>query len=33
MDDEDDDHDFSRSIVFGYFEQAETTFTKMEDAM
>jgi len=33
MDDEDDDHDFSRSIVYGFFEQAEATFTKMDEAL
>ena len=32
MDDE-DDRDFSRSIVFGFLEQAETTFGKMETEM
>jgi osomolarity two-component system, phosphorelay intermediate protein YPD1 len=32
MDDE-DDNEFSRSIVYGFFEQAETTFDKMERAM
>jgi osomolarity two-component system phosphorelay intermediate protein YPD1 len=32
MDDE-DDRDFSRSIVFGFFEQAEQTFKKMDDAL
>ena len=36
--DEDDeggagDHEFSRGIVWGYFEQAEQTFTQMEEAM
>lgn len=31
MDDEDDgDHEFSKSIVFGFLEQADSTFTKME---
>ncbi|MCJ1311644.1 hypothetical protein MMC25_005317 [Agyrium rufum] len=34
MDDEDDDdRDFSRSIVYGFFEQAEATFTKMDSAL
>jgi hypothetical protein len=28
--DEDDDKDFSKSIVFGFLDQAETTFTKMD---
>ncbi|KAL4803685.1 signal transduction histidine kinase [Aspergillus unguis] len=32
MDDE-DDHEFSQGIVYGFFEQAETTFTKMETAL
>jgi osomolarity two-component system phosphorelay intermediate protein YPD1 len=38
-DDEDDEadgagaHEFSRSIVWGYFEQAEATFKQMEEAM
>jgi len=32
MDDGDDDgdHEFSKSIVFGFLEQADSTFTKME---
>lgn len=30
---DEDGHEFSRSIVFGYFEQAETTFDKMDDAV
>lgn len=35
MDDEDDDepHGFSSSIVFGFFEQADETFEKMETAL
>jgi hypothetical protein len=39
MDDDDDDdgegggHEFSKSIVWGYFEQAENTFKQMEEAM
>jgi len=33
MDDDEDDREFSRSIVFGFFEQAETTFKEMEDAL
>jgi osomolarity two-component system phosphorelay intermediate protein YPD1 len=36
MDDPDDDDDprqFSKSIVFGFMEQAEQTFNKMDDAM
>ncbi|RUS23707.1 hypothetical protein BC938DRAFT_474736, partial [Jimgerdemannia flammicorona] len=31
MDDE-EDHEFSKSIVWNYFEQAETTFEKMDAA-
>jgi len=31
--DDDDDREFSKSIVFGFFEQAEQTFTKMDDAL
>lgn len=30
MDDDEDDREFSRSIVYGFFEQAENTFEKME---
>ncbi|QSZ32855.1 hypothetical protein DSL72_002435 [Monilinia vaccinii-corymbosi] len=33
MDDDEEDREFSRSIVFGFFEQAEQTFTKMDDAL
>ena len=33
MDDDEDDREFSRSIVFGFFEQAETTFQEMETAL
>jgi len=33
MDDEDSDREFSRGIVFGFFDQAETTFTQMENAL
>ncbi|RDW62778.1 hypothetical protein BP5796_11080 [Coleophoma crateriformis] len=33
MDDDEDEREFSRSIVFGFFEQAEATFVKMEDAL
>ncbi|EFR03932.1 hypothetical protein MGYG_06931 [Nannizzia gypsea CBS 118893] len=33
MDDEDPDREFSRSIVYGFFEQAEATFVKMESAI
>lgn len=31
--DEEDDHDFSYGIVDNYFEQAEATFTEMDDAL
>lgn len=31
--DEEEDRDFSKSIVFGFLEQAETTFVKMESEM
>jgi len=31
--DEEDDRDFSKSIVFGFLEQATTTFEKMDTAM
>ncbi|EHL00287.1 Histidine-containing phosphotransfer, HPT [Glarea lozoyensis ATCC 20868] len=31
--DDDDERDFSKSIVFGFFEQAEQTFKKMDDAL
>lgn len=30
---EDDSHEFSRSIVFGFLEQAEQTFIKMDKAI
>lgn len=33
MDDDDSDRDFSKGIVFGFFDQAESTFVKMEDAL
>lgn len=33
MDDDEDDREFSRSIVFGFFEQAESTFENMETAL
>lgn len=33
MDDDDDDREFSKSIVFGFFEQAETTFTEIDANM
>lgn len=31
--DDDDDKDFSKGIVYGFFEQAEATFQKMETAL
>jgi len=31
--DEEGDKDFSKSIVYGFFDQAETTFEKMERAI
>lgn len=33
MDDDEEEREFSKSIVFGFFEQAEQTFTKMDDAL
>ena len=33
MDDEDEDREFSKGIVFGFFEQAESTFVKMDEAL
>ena len=30
MDDEEEEREFSRSIVYGFFEQAEGTFKKMD---
>lgn len=33
MDDDEEDREFSKSIVYGFFEQADNTFEKMEDAM
>ncbi|KAA8648800.1 hypothetical protein EYZ11_011385 [Aspergillus tanneri] len=33
MDDEDEEREFSRGIVYGFFDQAETTFLKMEKAL
>ncbi|KAI1998370.1 Phosphorelay intermediate protein, partial [Ophidiomyces ophidiicola] len=30
--DDDADRDFSRGIVYGFFDQAEATFVKMENA-
>lgn len=31
--DEPDDQEFSKSIVFGFFDQAEETFTSMDEAL
>lgn len=31
--DDDDDRDFSKEIVYGFFDQAESTFVKMDEAM
>lgn len=33
MDDDEDEREFSRSIVFGFFTQAEETFVKMDEAL
>ena len=33
MDEDDPSQEFSRGIVFGFFEQAETTFTKMDQCL
>lgn len=33
LDDDADEREFSRSITFGFFEQAEQIFTKMDKAM
>ncbi|KAK9453768.1 signal transduction histidine kinase [Dipodascopsis uninucleata] len=33
MDDDEDDREFSRSIVWNFFEQAENTFTQMDSAL
>ena len=33
MDEDDDEKDFSRGIVYGFFEQAETTFKNMDNAL
>lgn len=30
MDDDEDEREFSRSIVYAFFDQAEATFKKME---
>lgn len=31
--DEEGEHDFSKGIVYGFFDQAESTFEKMETAL
>lgn len=33
MDDDEDERDFSRSIVFDFFQQADSTFDKMDENM
>lgn len=33
MDEEDDSREFSSNIVFDFFEQAETTFEKMDKTL
>jgi osomolarity two-component system phosphorelay intermediate protein YPD1 len=33
MDESEDDREFSQSIVFGFFEQAEETFENMKAAL
>lgn len=33
MDDDEEEREFSRSIVYGFFEQADTTFKKMDSAL
>jgi osomolarity two-component system phosphorelay intermediate protein YPD1 len=33
MDEDEDEREFSRSIVFRFFEQAEQTFAEMDDAL
>ena len=33
MDDDEDERDFSKSIVYGFFDQAEATFRKMDSAL
>jgi len=33
MDDDEDEREFSKSIVFGFFDQAEETFVKMAKAL
>jgi len=33
MDDDEEEREFSRSIVYGFFEQADVTFDKMDTAL
>lgn len=33
MDDDEEERDFSKSIVTGFFEQAESTFVKMDNCL
>lgn len=33
MDDDEDERDFSKSIVFDFFQQADSTFDKMDENM
>ena len=33
MDDDEDEREFSKSIVYGFFEQAEATFDKMDQSL
>jgi osomolarity two-component system phosphorelay intermediate protein YPD1 len=33
MDDDEEERDFSKSIVYGFFEQAEQTFKKMDASL
>ncbi|KAL2040783.1 hypothetical protein N7G274_006241 [Stereocaulon virgatum] len=33
MDDDEEDREFSKSIVYGFFEQADATFKKMDSAL
>lgn len=33
LDDSEDDREFSKGIVWGFFDQAEETFSHMDDAL
>lgn len=33
MDDDEEDRDFSKSIVYGFFDQAENTYKKIQKEM